>query len=90
MSPRFEWDDDKNAINQEQHGISFEEASAVFDGDYFEEYDDAHSDDEDRFFAIGPIDRGVVMWTERLDDIIRIISARFATKREVEMYRSRV
>lgn len=47
-------------------------------------YDDAHSDDEDRFIAIGPILRGVivVVYTERADDIVRIIGARFATRRQ--------
>lgn len=53
------------------------------------EWDDAHSQVEDRFIAIGEIDRGivVVVYTEREDDLIRIIGARFATKREQERYR---
>ena len=53
-------------------------------------FDQLHSDDEDRFISIGPIRRGLVMvvWTERIDDVIRIISARWATKRETERYRT--
>jgi uncharacterized DUF497 family protein len=50
----------------------------------------AHSEFEDRFIAIGPIDRGivVVVYTEREEEVIRIIGARLATKREQALYRS--
>ena len=56
--------------------------------DYLEIFDDAHSDFEDRFIAIGPIRRGLVLvvWTERDEETIRIISARWATKREERFY----
>jgi len=74
--------------------VSFEQASTLFErGDeYLEIFDEAHSYDEDRFIAIGPISRGIVLviYTEQEEDIVRIISARFATKREAEMYRSYV
>jgi uncharacterized DUF497 family protein len=52
-------------------------------------FDAAHSQAEDRFIAIGEINRGivVVVYTEREDDLIRIMGARFATKREQERYR---
>jgi putative transcriptional regulator len=55
--------------------------------DYLEVYDVEHSDAEDRFIAVGPIARGVVLvvWTERVEDVIRIISARWATKGEVAL-----
>ena len=55
---------------------------------YLELFDDAHSYDEDRFIAVGYIIRGliVVVWTERDDDDIRIISARFATKPETALF----
>jgi uncharacterized protein len=51
------WDDAKNAANLKKHGISLEEASVLFTagGDYYEIFDEEHSDDEDRFIAIGPI-----------------------------------
>ena len=60
--------------------------------EYLEIFDEAHSTDEDRFIAIGAIARGIVLvvYTEPDDDSVRIISARQATKREIEMYRSRV
>ena len=56
--------------------------------DYLEIFDDAHCDVEDRFIAVGPIARGLVLivWTERDEDTIRIISARWATKREQSLY----
>lgn len=54
-----------------------------------ERYDSEHSEDEDRFSSIGLIHRGivVVVWTERADEVVRIISARPATKTERELYR---
>ena len=86
----IEWDDDKNATNQKKHGISFEEASTLFTSgdDYLEIFDEAHSEEEDRFIAIGPMVDGLVLvvWTERDEDIVRIISARWATKPEQKMY----
>lgn len=86
----FEWDEDKNLENQRKHGISFEEAQLLFTSnvDYLEIFDQDHSDSEDRFIAIGPIVRGIVMvvFTEREDDTVRIISARPATQREQQMF----
>lgn len=56
--------------------------------DYLEIYDEEHSDDEDRFIAVGPIKRGliVVVYTERDEDVLRIVSARMATKNERRSY----
>jgi uncharacterized DUF497 family protein len=89
---RFAWDEAKDASNRSKHGVSFEEASSLFTSgeDYLEIFDDANSLDEDRFIAIGPVIRGVivVVYTERDGDTIRIISARWATKREASRYRS--
>jgi uncharacterized DUF497 family protein len=90
----FEWDDEKNLINQQKHGVSFEEARELFESavDYLEIFDSEHSDSEDRFIAIGPIGRGlvVVVYTEREDDVTRIIGARFANKNEQSLYRSKM
>lgn len=89
-SMHFEWDPAKDEINREKHGISFEEASEIFqrDNDYLEIYDEEHSEDEERLIAVGPIRRGVVVvsYTERPDDVIRLISARPATKKEVQLF----
>ncbi len=83
---RFEWDSKKDRANRERRGLSFQEAAELFGAGvtYLTIYDDEHSDQEDRFIAIGPIKRGVIVvaYTERDDDVIRIFSARMATKKE--------
>ena len=87
---RVEWDVDKNRENLEKHGISFEDAADLLLGtaDSLEVFDAAHSEKEDRYIAIGPIARGVivVIFTERDEETVRIISAREATKRERRRY----
>ncbi|MBI2839955.1 MAG: BrnT family toxin [Acidobacteria bacterium] len=89
---RFTWDPDKSKANEKHHDLSFEEARALFSpgNDYLELFDETHSEDEDRFIAIGPVTRGLVLvvYTEREPDEFRIISARWATKREVQQYRA--
>lgn len=88
----FQWDPVKNKANIERHGLSFEEASDLFKFSghlILEEYDLEHSFNEDRIISIGPIARGVVVVVsvERNDgDVIRFISARFATTTEQERY----
>ena len=88
---RFEWDPEKDKANQSKHSLSFSEASELFLGgsDYLEIFDESHSIGEDRFIAIGVVRRGtiVVVWTERGEEVIRIISARMATKREQQHHR---
>jgi uncharacterized DUF497 family protein len=87
---RFDWDRRKDATNQRKHGLGFQEAATLFTSgvEYLEIYDESHSSGEDRFIAIGPIERGVivVVWTEQVTDTIRIISARTATAREINLY----
>lgn len=87
---RLTWDDAKNLANQKKHGVSFEEASRLFTSgaDYLEIFDEDHSDEEERFIAIGPIKRGMVLVvsTEIGEGALRIISARWATKRERNAY----
>ena len=89
---RVTWDRAKNLANQKKHKVSFEEASELFRSgvDYLERFDEDHSDDEERFIAIGPIRRGLVMvvWTERDGYTVRIISARWATRGEQVLFRS--
>ena len=84
------WDETKNRENQRKHGVSFEEASELFTAglEYLEIFDETHSHAEDRFIAIGPISRGVVLvvWTEPDEETIRLISARRATRRERTLY----
>ena len=82
----IKWDPTKDEANLAKHGLSFTEAAELFrsDVDYLEIYDHEHSVEEDRFIAIGPIKRGVivVVYTERDDDVLRIINARMATRNE--------
>ena len=87
---RFDWDPEKDAVNRAAHGIGFAEASKLFaPGSFWLDIDDeAHSEDEIRYRAIGAITRGVVVvvYTDRDGDIVRIISARRATAREKHLY----
>jgi uncharacterized DUF497 family protein len=70
--------------------VSFEEACEVFttEAPVLEVYDVDRSETEDRFKSIGPIRRGLVLvvWTERADDLVRVISAWCATKGEEQLY----
>jgi hypothetical protein len=88
---RFEWDPAKEAANRQKHGLSFGDVTGLFTSgaDYLELPDTAHDGEEDRLIAIGPVARGVVMvvFTERHEDTIRIISARRASKTEILLYR---
>jgi uncharacterized protein len=87
---RFEWDPKKERENITKHGVSFKEAKVLFTSkvDYLEIYDAMHSGVEERFIAIGPIRRGLVLlvFTERSEDTMRIISARWASKIERALY----
>lgn len=89
MSLLFEWDPDKAQRNRRKHGVTFEEASTVFqDRLSLTIPDPVHSTDEDRFVIIGGSERMrllVVVHVER-GDRIRIISARQATNRERKAY----
>jgi uncharacterized DUF497 family protein len=89
---KFEWNPEKDSLNRNKHGISFEEAKTVF---YDEKavmiHDPEHSIDEERFIMLGVsvVSRIIVVvhcYREE-DKIIRIISARKATKKESTQYR---
>ena len=88
---RFVWDEEKNIINQEKHGVSFEEAQTVFYDDYaLLEYDEEHSEEEDRFRILGLSKKGrlliVVHCTRESESVIRLISSRKATETEKTGY----
>ena len=87
----FEWDEKKNSINKKKHGVSFEEAKTVFGDDKAVLFDDPdHSEDEDRFLILGFSSTEklcIVSHCYRQDDnVIRLISARKATKSESGFY----
>ena len=88
---RFEWDEKKNIFNFQKHKVSFEEAKSVF----FDENarvipDPEHSTLEERFIILGFSNKlnllVVVHIYQENDEVIRIISARKATKRESKYY----
>jgi len=88
MKIRFEWSEKKNADNIRKHGVSFEEAARVFnDPKRIEIYDKKHSFLEDRWITVGINISTVltVIFTER-NDVIRIISACKALKKEIRRY----
>ncbi len=87
----FEWDEQKNEINKKKHRISFEEARSVFYDDAALVIDDPeHSEEEDRFIILGMSTQAnllVVCHCYRASDtVIRIISARKATRTESRFY----
>lgn len=91
----FEWDDNKNQINKQKHGVSFEEAKTVFfDEEALLKDDPDHSETEDRFILLGvSVETNVlvVVHCYRAEDtVIRIISARKATKNEEKQYVSSI
>lgn len=91
---RFEWDKRKAAANVRKHGVAFEEAETVFaDERALLMEDPAHSADQDRFLLLGlsaTLRTLVVCHCYRAsDDVIRIISARKATRAEQRQYSRR-
>ncbi len=90
----FEWDENKNQTNIHKHGVSFEEAKTVFyDEQALLEYDELHSEEEDRFRLLGCSEKGnvlLVVHCVREESVIRIISSRKATAIEKAGYERRV
>jgi uncharacterized DUF497 family protein len=88
---KFEWDPTKAASNLKKHQVSFDEAKSVFYDDFAVQFfDEEHSPNEERFLMLG-LSAGskllIVCHCERQDgQVIRIISARKATKRESAFY----
>ena len=87
----FEWDEEKAKSNIDKHGISFDEATSVFDDPLFLTFaDPSHSIQEKRFVIMGESARArllVVSYTERAGTT-RLISARPVTKKERKAYES--
>ena len=89
MEQTFEWNSDKALANLIKHDISFEEASTIFDDPMYIMFsDEEHSQGEERYITIGLSQQNrlvMVAHTERMG-VIRIISARKATKHERSYY----
>ena len=86
----YVWNDAKNEKNFAKHGVWFEEASTVFaDLNALEIFDEDHSQDEERFVLLGMSTLPrllIVVYCERDENNVRIISARKATKKEEKDY----
>jgi hypothetical protein len=88
---KFIWDENKNRINKEKHKLSFEEAKTVFYDNGAIVFDDPdHSEDENRFLILGFSKTAKLCIVSHCyrenDEVIRIISAREATKSEERYY----
>ena len=88
----FDWNPGKARSNARKHGVTFEEAASVFLDEYAVQFhDENHDDHEHRFIMLGLSRRLrllVVVHAERNDGrVIRVISARKATRREQSYYR---
>ncbi len=91
---RFAWDPKKDSQNRRKHRVSFAEAETVFGDEHALLIDDPeHSTAEDRFILLGVSAKLrilVVAHAYREDQgLIRIISARKATRRERDIYNQR-
>lgn len=87
----FEWDENKNQANIKKHNISFEEAKTVFNDEEAILIDDPdHSEEEERFILLGYSDMSNLLVVchcyRKSDTVIRLISARKATKLETRQY----
>ena len=88
----FEWDEAKATANLKKHQVSFEDAKSIFFDEFgVQFFDEEHSFDEERFLMLGMSSGAkllIVCHCERDHGaVIRIISARKATKRESTFYR---
>jgi len=90
---KFEWDEQKNSLNQQKHDISFEEAKEVFDDPlHIAKLDHRFSYFEERWITIGSTKKKKIVvvanlfFSEEGEEIIRIISARKATGNERRFY----
>ena len=89
MSIEFEWDEQKRLSNLQKHGIDFVRACQIFDGSTVEFEDSRYDYGEDRYIAVGETGGQIltVVYTYR-GDVIRLISARLATRYEKNLYYS--
>jgi uncharacterized DUF497 family protein len=87
----FSWDSKKSRLNLKKHKVSFDEAKSVFyDENAIDFYDMDHSEVEDRFLLLGLSERLHILLVSycfhKDASVIRIISARKATKNEAKYY----
>lgn len=90
---RYEWDAGKDRVNQAQHGVSFATAARVFEDPRHLSIQDRHEEGEERWQTLGLVGGTVILLVahtyredEQDEEVIRIISARKATRRERQRY----
>ena len=85
---QFEWDEGKNLANIRKHKIDFADVPEMFEEPMLIELDDRFDYGEDRWMGIGFLGNGVavVVWVERQNDLIRLISARRANRYERQRF----
>ena len=85
---KFTWDERKRRVNRQKHGVDFADVPAMFDLPVVTFYDQKKEYGEDRWVGIGWLADmlAVVVYTERLGDTIRIVSARKANRHEQKIY----
>ncbi len=85
---QFEWDENKNQLNQQKHGIRFEEAKEIFFGTFFTSISEKIDYGEIREVSIGAIQKVLIVAVVHTDRSgkVRIISARKATQKERRKY----
>ena len=93
MNIIFEWDENKNLSNQKKHKITFQEAETVFYDENARVIEDPdHSEEEERFIILGFSEKSKLLTVchcyRKFDTVVRIISARKATKTEAKQYQN--
>jgi len=90
---QFEWDENKNKLNQQKHGVAFDDAKMVFDDPLqISKLDYRFSYFEERWITIGSTKNAQILvvanlfFTDDGEEIIRIISARYANPKERANY----
>jgi uncharacterized protein len=93
---RYVWDEAKNRANQRKHGISFKQAAQVFLDPFHVLIQDRFESGEERWQTFGVVDGVLLLMVARtiddsneLEEVIRIISARKATKPERRQYENK-
>lgn len=89
----YEWDEEKNIKNQQKHGVSFEEAKEIFEDPlHISKLDMRFSYFEERWISIGSTSKYKILvvanlfFTDDGEEIVRIVSARKANRKERESY----
>ena len=89
---KFEWDENKNEANIRKRGIDFNDIPEIFDGPMIINFDDRVDYNEERYIGIGVLRNivAVVVFVEKGDDVVRIISARKANKHESKNFEKEI